>query len=320
MNRIDRLTAILIHLQSKKIVKAEEIADRFGMSLRTVYRDVRALMEAGVPIGSEAGKGYFIVDGYHLPPVMFSQDEASAILLAGKLVEKMTDVSVRKAFESALMKIKSVLSEVGKEHLEILESFVEVHKMSHSELEFPNHFLTDIQKALVNREVVELEYHSTKEQLTRREVEPIGMFYYSGAWHLIAWCRIRNDYRDFRADRIKSLVNTEKKFDRRNLLSLHDYLHTYMESHEDLEKAVIVFNKSDSLHRGYIYGFASEEDLGDKVRLTFLADNLGWIARWLLAYGSAVEIERPERLKTMMIELVEELQSHYLSTLAATKE
>src|SRR5882672_8075758 len=99
MNRIDRLTAILIHLQTKRVVRAEEIASRFGMSLRTVYRDVKALMEAGVPIGSEAGKGYFIVDGFHLPPVMFSQEEASAILLAGKLVEKMTDESIRQAFE-----------------------------------------------------------------------------------------------------------------------------------------------------------------------------------------------------------------------------
>src|ERR1051326_614442 len=104
MNRIDRLTAILIHLQTKRVVKAEEISDRFEISLRTVYRDVKALMEAGVPIGSEAGKGYFIVDGYHLPPVMFNQEEASSMLVAGKLVEKLTDQSIRKAFESALLK------------------------------------------------------------------------------------------------------------------------------------------------------------------------------------------------------------------------
>lgn len=320
MNRIDRLTAILIHLQSKKVVKVEEIADRFEMSLRTVYRDVRALMEAGVPIGSEAGKGYFIVDGYHLPPVMFSQDEASAILLAGKLVEKMTDESVRKAFESALMKIKSVLSDGEKDHLETLESFVEVYKMPRSENDFPNHFLTDIQKALVNREVIELEYHSTKEQLTRREVEPLGMFYYSGAWHLIAWCRIRSDYRDFRTDRIKSLVNTEKKFERRNILTLHDYLHSYMETHQDLEKVVVTFNKSTVPRRGYMYGFVSEEDLGDRTRLTFLVDNLDWLARWLLAYGSAVEIERPEALKTLMTELVEDLQNHYLLALSSERK
>src|SRR5688572_22198956 len=98
MNRIDRLTAILVQLQTKRVVKAEEIADRFEISLRTVYRDVKALMEAGVPIGSEAGKGYFIVDGYHLPPVMFTENEASAMLVGGKLVEKMTDKSIRKEF------------------------------------------------------------------------------------------------------------------------------------------------------------------------------------------------------------------------------
>src|ERR671912_2541564 len=108
MNRIDRLTAILIQMQTKKGVKAEEMSDRFEISLRTVYRDVKALMEAGVPIGSEAGKGYFIVNGYHLPPVMFTQDEANSMLLAAKIVDKMTDDSIRKAYESALLKIKSV--------------------------------------------------------------------------------------------------------------------------------------------------------------------------------------------------------------------
>src|SRR3954466_13308775 len=128
MNRIDRLTAILIQLQTKRVVKAEEVAERFEISLRTVYRDVKALMEAGVPIGSEAGKGYFIVDGYHLPPVMFSQQEASAMLTAWKLVEKMTDVSIRKGYESALLKIKSVLNNAEKDHLENLQSSIEVFR------------------------------------------------------------------------------------------------------------------------------------------------------------------------------------------------
>src|SRR6187551_425409 len=115
MNALARLPATFIQLQSKKVVKAEEISERVGMSLRTVYRDVKALMEAGVPIGSEAGKGYFIVDGYHLPPVMFTQEEGSAMLFAGKLVEKMTDKSIRKEFESALLKIKAVLNESEKD-------------------------------------------------------------------------------------------------------------------------------------------------------------------------------------------------------------
>lgn len=313
MNRIDRLTAILIHLQSKKVVKAEEISDRFEISLRTVYRDVRALMEAGVPIGSEAGKGYFIVDGYHLPPVMFNQEEASSILLAGKLVEKMTDESIRRAYESALIKIKSVLAEREKDHLETLESFVEVQIPRSQQPQFPNHFLTDIQKALVCREVLEMEYQASDEEQTTREVEPIGMFYYGSGWHLIAWCRMRNDYRDFRADRIRSLVNTGHNFDRRNLMSLQEYLQTYIQSHQGLHKVTVVFEKSIFRHRSHIYGFVSEEDLGERTRVTFLADSLSWLSRWLLSFGSAAEIEQPEELKGMVTQLVEELQSHYLS-------
>lgn len=313
MNRIDRLTAILIHLQSKKVVKAEEIADRFEVSLRTVYRDVRALMEAGVPIGSEGGKGYFIVDGYHLPPVMFNQEEASSIMLAGKLVEKMTDDSVRKAYESAAMKIKSVLADAEKDHLESLESFVEVQRPRNSPSEFPNHFLTTIQKSLVGREVLKMNYHSTSEELTEREVEPIGMFFYNAGWHLIAWCRMRNDYRDFRADRIKTLTGTGQTFDRRNLMSLQDYLKSYMQAHSGLQQVAIIFDKSVFRHRSYIYGSVSQEDLGDRVRVTFLADSLSWLSRWLLSFGSGVEIEQPERLRTMVAELVEELHSHYIT-------
>src|SRR5579871_5155549 len=176
MNRIDRLTAILIQLQSKKIVKAEEIAGRFDISLRTVYRDVKALMEAGVPIGSEAGTGYFIVDGYHLPPVMFSQDEASAMMMAGKLVERMTDQSVRTAFDNALTKIKAVLNEAQKEHLESLQDHIAVMRPYNSLPAQQGSFLTDLQKAVAGRRVVQIDYCSTNQnEQTLRDVEPIGL-------------------------------------------------------------------------------------------------------------------------------------------------
>ena len=164
MNRIDRLTAILIQLQTKKVVKAEEIGERFGMSLRTVYRDVRALMEAGVPIGSEAGKGYFIVDGFHLPPVMFNQEEASAMLTAGKLVEKMTDDSIRKAYENALHKIKSVLNDSEKDHLENLQSSIQVWRLPDQPIQAPNQFMAEITKAVSHKNVICIEYVSSRIQ------------------------------------------------------------------------------------------------------------------------------------------------------------
>src|SRR6188768_1744135 len=263
MNRIDRLTAILIHLQTKRVVNAEEIADRFEMSLRTVYRDVKALMEAGVPIGSEAGKGYFIVDGFHLPPVMFTQEEASAMLMASKLVEKMTDKSIQKTYESALLKIKSVLRDTEKDHLENLQSYIQVFNSPAGKHEdFPDHYLTDIQKAVVNKNVLKIDYHSNHQgELTIREVEPIGLFYYSSAWHLIAWCRLRNGYRDFRADRIKELKNTSQNFEGRNLLSLQEYFQSMFQSNQGLVKAVVLFDKS-ALRGRPVYGSISQTDLG----------------------------------------------------------
>src|SRR5438105_10442497 len=126
MNRIDRLHAILTHLQSKRKVTAQEIADRFEISLRTVYRDVKALDESGVPVIGEAGSGYSIMEGYRLPPVMFTQEEAAALLLGAKLAEQWTDASIKKHFNAALYKIKAVLRTSDREHMDHLDDHIAV--------------------------------------------------------------------------------------------------------------------------------------------------------------------------------------------------
>lgn len=323
MNRIDRLTAILIHLQTKKVVKAEEISDRFEISLRTVYRDVKALMEAGVPIGSEAGKGYFIVDGYHLPPVMFNQEEASAMLTAGKLVEKMTDNSIRKAYESALLKIKSVLNSSEKDHLENLQSSIAVFRLPDHQPDFPNQYMAAIQKAISKRNVLSITYFSTgKQERTIRIVEPIGVVYYSGMWHLIAWCRLRNNYRDFRIDMIQSLTNAEEVFDHRSHYTLQEYFNSLTKEHHDMTKVVILLDNTVTRYAKnarYYYGFVSEEEAGDKCRMTFLSGNLRSFCRWLMMFGTSVEIESPAELGETMDELIEELSVHYRTSSAVLK-
>jgi predicted DNA-binding transcriptional regulator YafY len=319
MNRIDRLTAILIQLQTKKVVKAEEIGERFEISLRTVYRDVRALMEAGVPIGSEAGKGYFIVDGYHLPPVMFNQEEASAMLTAGKLVEKMTDDSIRKAYENALHKIKSVLNDTEKDHLENLQSSIQVWRLPDQPTEFPNRFMAEITKAVSHKNVLCIEYVSSKNsEETKRKVEPIGIVHYSGRWHLIAFCRLRNGYRDFRADMIKTLTETGEIFDPRNLFTLQEYFQSLMQAHGDMQKVVVLFDHSIAKYlrnAKYYYGFVSEEETQDGVRMTFLVGSLNYFCRWLLSYGTKVDLESPDSLREMMDTVLDELNAHYKSSI-----
>jgi predicted DNA-binding transcriptional regulator YafY len=314
MNRIDRLTAILIHLQTQRIVKAEEISNRFEISLRTVYRDVKALMEAGVPIGSEAGKGYFIVDGFHLPPVMFTQDEANSMLLAGKLVDKMADKSVRSAFDSALHKIKSVLNEAGKDDLQNLDSHIGVFLRSRFEYreqnDFPDNFMADIQRAIARKHVVKIEYSSRSEEISNRCVEPIGMFYYSMAWYLIGWCRMRNNYRNFRADRIKSMTDTGEIFEVRSTLSLQEHFQSMYNENQSLIKVVALFDKS-ALRGRPLYGSTAQEDLGEKIRSEFMVDQLDYMAHWLLLFGAAVEVVEPEDLKTKLQNLAKDLFNHY---------
>ena len=315
MNRLDRLAAILVQLQSKRIVKAQEIAERFEITLRTVYRDVKALQEAGIPIGVEPGKGYFIVEGYFLPPVMFSKEEATALLMGGKLVEKMADQSISKEFFSALFKIKSVLKTTDKEHLERLEENIIVHHRFLNEKE-SNKFLVPIQEAIAHKNVIEIKYYTYySDKISDREVDPIGVVHYAGAWHLIAFCRMREDYRDFRIDRIRKISTTNKCFKLRNRKSLKEYLD---EQYKDVElkKIVIRLPKSSAknmLNSKYYYGFVNEITKDDISELTFMYNELEYFARWILSYTSGVEIVEPLELKEEIIKLVNELNQHYLS-------
>jgi predicted DNA-binding transcriptional regulator YafY len=109
VKRFDRIMAIFIHLQSRRTVRAQDLADRFEVSLRTIYRDIKSLEQAGIPIYSEAGTGYELMEGYKLPPVMFSQEEALSFIAAEKLMDRFIDEGLKQNFLSATYKIKSVL-------------------------------------------------------------------------------------------------------------------------------------------------------------------------------------------------------------------
>ena len=210
MNRIDRLTAILILLQSKRVIKAHEVAERFAISLRTVYRDIRALEDAGIPVGAQAGTGYFLTEGYHLPPVMFTRREAGALLLGAKLIEKFSDMMVNRHFAGALDKIKAVMGQADQDNLNRLDNLITVlNTPAPIQDGVSGNWLIDIQAVLSQSRVIRIDYHSGyKDELTTRSVEPLGLCFYADRWHLLAYCQLRRDYRDFRVDRIRNVAVT----------------------------------------------------------------------------------------------------------------
>lgn len=223
MNRIDRLMGILVLLQSRRYVTAEAIAEKFSISVRTVYRDIRALGDIGVPISFEQPHGYFIVSGYFLPPVSFTNEEANALLLMEPMLSFFADKSIEKHYGSALNKVKNVLRASQKEKVEHLAENI---KMQAPERFMQNmEYLAEIQNAIAAKTILKIEYKNTNEESSTREVEPIGLIFYAFAWHMIAWCHKRNQYRDFKVLRIAKLTNTAEAFTRTQHIGLSEYMH-----------------------------------------------------------------------------------------------
>ena len=222
MNRIDRLFGILTLLQSKKFVTAENIAEKFGISIRTVYRDVKALGEQGIPVSFEPHKGYFVVQGYFLPPVSFSSEEANALLLMEALVSGFADKSIQTHYSSALSKVKAVLRTPQKEKLEFLNNNIRLQVPSCFQPNFE--YLSQVQDAISEKQMINLAYKNNNSEVSERLVEPIGLVFYALNWHLIAWCHLRQEYRDFRVSRILKIKSTGQPFKKADHIDLNEYM------------------------------------------------------------------------------------------------
>lgn len=208
MNRLDRITSILIQLQSKRLITAREIAERFEVSIRTVYRDINTLRNAGVPIGEEEGKGYFIVDGYRLPPVMFSPEEANALVAVEKILNYHTEDSLKKNFDSVLFKIRAILKPDDKEKIEYLKSRIGYHAPWAPQ----SNYLSIIQNSIVNHTKVKISYTSKKDEITQRIINPYALYFTGAVWSTIGYCNLREDIREFRLDRMVELQVTSDSF------------------------------------------------------------------------------------------------------------
>lgn len=222
MKRLDRLTALLTLLQSRRYVTSDLIRERYAVSQRTVYRDIASLQEADIPIGYEPNRGYFLPDGYSLPPVHFTNEEAMTLILAEHLMNKFTDSDTQKKFGEALAKVRAVLRSTQKSTLESFEEKVRTY-MPPAEGKWTD-LLSRATEAISNTRLVRMSYTNFAGKASEREIEPIGLTFYSNQWHLIAYCRLRKDYRDFRLDRATSFYITDVEFPAAERQSLDEYI------------------------------------------------------------------------------------------------
>ena len=212
--RLSRLSAILTLLKSNSLINATQLSERFGVSIRTIYRDIRALESSGVPIYVEEGKGYKLMEGYTLPPIMFTEDEANAMITAQQIIAQNKDLSLIQNYANAIDKIKSVMRSENRDKAEILEERVVYIKNRHRNVSSDN--LMKVQSALTGNYLIHITYTAQYDgKTTNRVVEPTAIYHTQENWILIAWCRLREDFRDFRLDRIDKLIVSTASFEPR---------------------------------------------------------------------------------------------------------
>jgi len=223
IKRISRLTAIVMQLQTKSLLTATELSNRFSVSTRTIYRDIRTLEQAGIPILTDEGKGYRLMEGYRVPPVMFSESEAGALITAEQLVLKSKDSSLSREYAAAINKIKAVLQYTTKEKIELLSNRIAISPAISNSIS--SNSLTLVQDALTGFRVLEITYFSQRRgEETTRQVEPFALYYsQEGNWLLIAFCRLRKDYRMFRLDKMVRMHSLDIHF-QPHKLTLVEYL------------------------------------------------------------------------------------------------
>jgi len=302
MNRTDRLVAMVLFLQGRRVVRADELAEHFEINVRTVYRDVAALAEAGVPVAGEPGIGYSIVKGYHLPPIMFTAEEALAMFVGGEMVKHFADKSMAAPMETALLKIRSVLPLDRRDDLDRLANATAIHGEARSAPGLDQRTLLPIQQAIVSRRVLRMNYHGReRNEVTARDVEPLGLTFHSAAWYLVGWCRLREDYRNFKLERLQSLEVLDERFSPRPDFSLKKYLEENSGERDALPARLWLSCRGlERVRRERYLALEGEKAAREGFEVALKTFSYEWLARWVLSYGADAEVLAPAKLRNLV--------------------
>jgi predicted DNA-binding transcriptional regulator YafY len=291
MNRIDRLFGILLQLQHRRRVRAQDLAVIFEVSERTIYRDMTALSEVGVPIVALPGEGYELMEGYYLRPLVFTPDEAGALSLAAQMFLSQASGRVAAAANLALAKLTAVLPTATRQQVDVLVKMVQF-ALPPTRFNLDDQRLMLFQQAIIGQRCVFVRYHSyTRDETTERVVEPLRLTFSGEAWYLSGYCLLRQAERDFRLDRIDAWQLLDQTFAPRILATPPSEL--------IVARVRFVPHVVRWVRERQHYSFQQEEaahpDSG--VIMIYRVDSLQELLPWLLSWGAAAEALDPPSLR-----------------------
>jgi len=270
-------------------VRAADLARECECSVRTVYRDIDALCQAGVPVAAMPGEGYRLVPGYHLPPVALTADEAVQLLLGGDLALQLGTAAQREAARAASAKVEAVLQPETRREVERLRERIRVSPWRRREA---SPWLPLLHQAVVQDRVVKLRYHAFgSNELTEREVEPYFLVHYESDWHLVGYCRLRAAMRDFRAARIRSAELLDEAFDRPETIE-HAQEEDWSGAQEVrvwIDEAAVPWARETAA-----FGFLREEQAEGGAVFVYEVRELRRLVPWILSWGASARALAPE--------------------------
>jgi predicted DNA-binding transcriptional regulator YafY len=310
MNRTDRLLAIVLELQAKGWQRAEDLAATFEITKRTIYRDMLALLEAGVPVVSIPGQGYSLVEGYFLPPLSFSTDEALMLILGADLMAQNIDAQYHLAAQTASHKIQAVLPESLREDVSTLQESIRFITSSPTQ-EAQKPLVQLCRRAIIQRRTIQFIYNarfSQGEVVTTRSADPYALLCVNQIWYLNAFCHLRNEPRHFRLDRMEQCQVTGVTFSRPATLKIGPS----PQEDRNIEVRVLFDHETVRWMREAPSFFKTgEEDHPDGVVVTLLVRREDELLQWLLGWGAGAQVLAPESLRLRVREAIEAMLARY---------
>ena len=318
LNRTERLFAMVLLLQSRPNMTSRDLAEHFEVSRRTIFRDLRALGESGVPLTYAEGGGYEILDGYQLPPLMLTAREAATLLLGTEFMKLQSDASLARDADLVGMKIQQVLPREIQQYVERLQEntvmdpyWLHRHHANVADAEEGRWY--ELSQAVARQQRVMMEYMVTsRNELTRRTVDPLGLVYYTDHWNLIAYDHLRDDIRNFRLDQIHSMRVLLEGFERPEGFDLAKHLAERGESPQNVPMQIRFSNQVYQWARGGIPAKIEEEqDDGAWTTVRFSFENVEYVANWLVRYATQAEVLDPPALRDAVRRRVQEMLDLY---------